>query len=243
MSDSAHIDDIDALKLFRRALWKFAEVANVALGDAESEMQRVLLWLETEQRSYWQHQLRVRHEALQKAKDALRQKKLYKDSTGKYPSAVDEEKAVALAQRRLEEAETKLAAVRRYIPRLQREIQLYKGATQRFATTVQVDLPSAVHALDRITAKLEEYVALSSETADSAAAGAGSAETMRITPALLDAASTTIAEPEPMPGGSPPAAPGAAVDDAGVRPPDPAKPQASTPSSSAPASSESPLSP
>ena len=195
MSDSARIDDIDVLKRFRRALWKFAETANVAIGDAESEAQRVLLWLETEQRSYWEHQLRLRYEALMKAKDALRQKKLYKDSTGKYPSAVDEEKAVALAQRRMEEAEQKIAAVRRYIPRLQRELQLYKGSVQRFATTVQVDIPSAVHTLDRVTAKLEDYVALSLETAEAAAVPAGSSESVRITPALLAAASTTIGDP------------------------------------------------
>ena len=60
MSDSAKIDDIDALKLFRRALHKFAEAANVSLGDAESEMNRVLLWLETEHRSYWEFQMRSR---------------------------------------------------------------------------------------------------------------------------------------------------------------------------------------
>lgn len=229
MSDSARIDDIEALKLFRRALWKFAETANVALGDAESEVQRVLLWLETEQRSYWEHQLRLRYEAVMKAKDALRQKKLFKDSTGKYPSAVDEEKAVALAQRRLEEAEQKVAAIRRYIPRLQRELQLYKGSVQRFATTVQVDVPSAVHTLDRVTSKLEEYVALSLEVPEPASAGTRSPESVRITPALLEAASTRIDDPgaaDPAgsggSGGSPPVAPSEKARDAGGIPPDPA---------------------
>ena len=193
MSDSARIDDIDALKLFRRALHRFAEAANVSLGDAESEMNRVLLWLETEQRSYWEFQMSQRHEALQKAKDALRQKKLYKDSTGKFPSAVDEEKAVRIAEARMEEAERKLAAVRRYTPRLQREIQSYKGAVQRLATTVQVDVPSAIHTLDRVVVKLEEYVAASTGTGDaSTGMRAGAGETVRVTPALLAAASDKI---------------------------------------------------
>jgi hypothetical protein len=224
MPESARIDDIESLKLFRRALWKFAETANVALGDAESEMQRVLLWLETEQRSYWQHQHRLRQDALMKAKDALRQKKLFKDSTGKYPSAVDEEKAVALAQRKLDEAEQKIAAIRRYVPLLRREIQMYKGSVQRFATTVQVDVPSAVHTLDRVTAKLEEYVALSLQPDGPAAAGAGAAETVRITPALLADASARIDDgPVPGPSGSP-----------GVSPanPDPADPDPAAPTTS-----------
>ena len=61
---------------------KFAEGACVALGDAESEIQRTQIWLETEQRSHWHNQVRVRTEKVTRAKEALRMKKLYKDATG-----------------------------------------------------------------------------------------------------------------------------------------------------------------
>ena len=40
MSNPARVESIEALKMFRRAIIKFAEAAMVAMGDAESEMQR-----------------------------------------------------------------------------------------------------------------------------------------------------------------------------------------------------------
>src|SRR5947207_1687086 len=117
----ARVTSIDALKHFRVALFKFSEAANVALGDAESEVQRVLMWLQLEQQQYWTTQIRKRHEFVEKCKDAVRQKKLFKDSSGRQQSAVDEEKALAIAQRRLDVAEQKLLATRRYAQRVQKD--------------------------------------------------------------------------------------------------------------------------
>src|SRR3954462_2439223 len=115
MSDFARVDSIDALRDFRAALWKFAEVAQVAMGDAESELSRTLMWLENEQTSYWAGQVRKRQMAVSAATEKLREKKLFKDASGRIPSAVDEEKALKIAKARLEQAEEKQAAVKKYI--------------------------------------------------------------------------------------------------------------------------------
>src|SRR5690554_528439 len=104
MAESARVESIEALKLFKRALWKFQESAGVALGEAEAEISRVLMWLENEQRSYWIGQVRNRQEAVAKAKEALRMKQVFKSSTGGRQSDVDEQKALQLALRRLAEA-------------------------------------------------------------------------------------------------------------------------------------------
>ena len=156
---SARVDSIDSIKLFRIALLKFAEACSVAMTDAESEMHQTQNWLDNEQLSHWQSQIRKRTELLGRAKEALRMKKLFKDSSGRTPSAVEEEKAVRLAQARLEEAEQKLVATKKYSRVLQREIQNYKGSIQRFATTVESDVPVAVAQLDAMAAALETYVA------------------------------------------------------------------------------------
>src|SRR6266567_4534027 len=110
--------------MFRTVLVKFAEHVQVALGDAEGEMARVLVQLETELPTYWSGQVRKRHEAVEKCKDAVRQKKLFKSPSGSTQSAVEEEKALRMAQKRYEEAEEKLKNVRRYTPRLQKEISI-----------------------------------------------------------------------------------------------------------------------
>lgn len=159
---TARVHNLEALKQFKAALWKFQEIANVALTDAESDMQRTSIWLETEQRAYWAGQFRKRHEAVEKAKQAMREKQLYKDASGARSSAIDELKILQAAQRQLVEAEQKVAAIKKYIPKMQKETQAYRGGVQRFASTVQHDVPVAIDKLDQMLATLEAYVSLGS---------------------------------------------------------------------------------
>jgi hypothetical protein len=161
MSGFARIDSVDSLRQFRTVLVKFAEHAQVALGDAEGEMQRVLVWLETEASTYWSGQIRKRHDWVEKCKEAVRQKKLFKSPTGSTQSAVEEEKALRAAMKKEEEAVEKLKNVRRYVPRLQKEISIYKGGVQRLTTTVSADIPLAISRLDKMVQALDAYAALS----------------------------------------------------------------------------------
>lgn len=158
MSRGARVDSIDAMRHFRTALVKFQESANVAMGDAESEMHRAHTWLENEQRQHWQREIRKGQELVMRCKEAVRMKQLFKDSSGSRPSAVDEEKALRAAQRKLEEAEHKLANVKRHMSKLPKEVQTYKGSVQRFATSVQQDIPLALARLQDMVAKLDQYV-------------------------------------------------------------------------------------
>jgi hypothetical protein len=156
----ARVDSIDALRHFRVAIIKFAEAANVALSDSEGEVSRTLMWLQMEQPAYWEGQIRKRHEMVQRCKEAVRQKKLFKDSTGRTQSAVDEEKRLAIAQRKLADAEQRLANTKRHSARLQKEYHMFKGAVMRLTTNVGNDLPNAVATLDRMAQSLDAYVSL-----------------------------------------------------------------------------------
>ena len=165
MSSGARVDSIDALKVFRVALVKFGEEANAALASAEAELQRTVGWLERDQMSYWTFQLRKRQEGLSRAQEALRQKKIFPDAAGRFPTPVEEEKAVRKWKAAVEEAELKLANCRKYARLLQKAIMDYKGGVQRFAADVQVETPNAVARLDRMVEKLEAYVALNAGVA------------------------------------------------------------------------------
>jgi hypothetical protein len=170
MPEGARIDSIETLKAFKAALWKFQEAAQRALGDAESDVNRVLMWVENEQDSYWQGQIRKAEQAVVRCKEAVRMKKVFKDATGRQQSAVDEEKALQIAQKRLAEAQSKLVLVRMWTRRLQKEIEMYKGGVQRFATSLQSELPSAAAHLESLGAKLDAY--LSVQPADAGVAEA-----------------------------------------------------------------------
>jgi len=156
----ARVESVDAIKAFRRAWLKFAEVANVALTEAEADAHQTFRWLETEQRSYWANQVRKSTDLVSRCEEALRHKRIFKDAAGRTPSAVDEEKALAKAKRMKEIADEKLENVRKNTPRLSREIMIYKGQAQRLATFVAADIPTAAGKLDKIVGALEAYVAL-----------------------------------------------------------------------------------
>ncbi|HOW19739.1 MAG TPA: hypothetical protein PLC79_11935, partial [Phycisphaerae bacterium] len=135
------------------------EVAARVLSDADAEMQRMRIWLETEQHSYWRNQIQKRSELVARAKDAVLSKKLYKNIDGTRAAAIEEEKALQLAVRRLEEANHKFENVRRYTQRLQKELLLYQGQVQRLANAVQTEVPMAAARLEDLVASLEAYVA------------------------------------------------------------------------------------
>ncbi len=176
MSTSAKVQSIDSIKEFRAYMVKFQESASTAMTEAESDINRTLSWLEGEQTNFWQGQLKKRQEALAKAEEALRFKRLYKDSSGSTPSAVDEMKAVQAAKKNLVEAQQKLANVKGWIRRLGKEVTLYRGGVARFTNDVNAGIPQAVAHLGVTIEMLEKYVGLGvavPETAMGEAVGAG----------------------------------------------------------------------
>lgn len=157
---SAKVDSIDAIKNFKIALIRFAETGMIALSAAEGEATRVQLWLQLDQPAYWKSQLRKRQEELTRANEAYRAKAMFKDSSGRTPDVSQELKAVQTAKRRIEEAEWKIAAVKRHKLRLDKEIQNFKGGVQRLSADVTTEIPRAAERLERIFAKLDSYVSL-----------------------------------------------------------------------------------
>jgi type II secretory pathway pseudopilin PulG len=175
MSEGARVESIESLQRMHVALVKFSEAIAIALADAEGELSRTQVWLETEQLSHWQGEIRKRHDTLERAKEAVRMKKLFKDSSGRTPSAVEEEKAARLAQQRLEEAQRKLEATKKYTKVLQREIQNYKGGVQRLATSLADGVPTALQTLSSYSEQLRRYVGYGPAAATSEASAPGDA--------------------------------------------------------------------
>lgn len=163
---NAKVISVDAIKHFRAALIKFAEHVNAALGNADSDVNRALTWLDMDAKAYWQSEGRKAQQKLAQAQEALRMKTLYKNIDGTTPSAVDEKKEVAKWKARLELCQQKLVNVQRYTNLIQRESVMYKGAVQRFATTIQSGVPRGVAKLDRVMAAIERYVQAQPEAGD-----------------------------------------------------------------------------
>jgi hypothetical protein len=230
MSNQVRVQDLDVFRQFRVALLKFAQAADQALTGADAHVARTRLWLENEQTRYWQLQLRKRTEAVVAAKDAVRQKKLYRDSTGRTPSAVEEEKILARCVAAVAEAEQKSAAVRKAIPVLEKASGLYRSGVARLATDISSEVPNAVALLDRLAASLDEYAEIGLAPAGEAPAAADAlaadgsmarGDTAAVTPA--PPAAPAAPEAPPAADAAPPADPAAA---AAPLPPSPTSPEA-----------------
>ncbi len=165
MSEQAQVEDSEVFNALRAALLKFAQAADSALGNADTQISRTLAWLEVEQNTFWQHQCRARAEAVTKAKEAVRQKKLFKDASGRTPGAVEEEKALAKCLVALENAQKKLEATRKWKPRLEKEADLFRGGVARLRRCVGDDIPRAVALLERLALSVEQYVQIEAPAA------------------------------------------------------------------------------
>lgn len=164
MGERAAIESLEALTGFRADLCKSAESIAVALAESEAEIQRTLSWLQQDQRNYWKRQLSKRAELHARAKSVLKRKQLMKTPMGGRYSTIEDEKAVALAERRLEEAKQKQENVKRWTRLLDEESFSYKAVAQGLGQIVDVDVPNALASVANMIVALEAYAAPAAPT-------------------------------------------------------------------------------
>jgi hypothetical protein len=155
----AHVT-LDALRDFRIAMIKFIETVAMGLSDADSDILRTANWLDLEQIPYWTVQIRKRQELVTRCQDAVRQKLLYKDSTGGRQSAIDEQKALKKAERLLLEAQEKLVASRQYYRRIQKAHLEYRGQVAKLNLSLTGTLAECVAKLQSLQNTVAQYAAI-----------------------------------------------------------------------------------
>lgn len=171
MSEGAKVDDLDVFRVVKAALLKFRGNADTILLNADAEISRTKAWLEGEQLAYWQVQIRKRTEAVSRAKEAIRQKQIFKDSSGRTPSTFHEEKILRAAIAALEHAEARLVITRKSVPLLEKQTELYRSGVQGLGSSLVSEFPKAVAALERMATTLDEYVTLAASAGASAPDG------------------------------------------------------------------------
>ena len=159
--ERADVRSIDAIAHFRADLIEFIDAGRSILGEAESDIEKTIIWLERERVNHWTFQLRKRNELVSRAKSELFRKQTQSSAKDSRPSVVDEKRALRRAEMRLEEAQKRMQATKRWIRALQRELALYKGNVSSFSAAIDRELPHASALLKKMTENLEKYLALS----------------------------------------------------------------------------------
>jgi hypothetical protein len=197
MSNSqANVHSIDALKDLRTAMALYGEDTLAALGAIEAEVRRTVRWLQEERPYYWQEQIKRRREQVSLAKAEVFRRQLQKrpDYT---PPMSEQMENLRRAEASLQDAEKRLAMVRKWQPALQHAVLEYHASVQRLKDLAAADVPSAVNLLTRLIDALEAYLRVQppSGTGIEPAVGRATPELEAIATRILDEP-VAVAEPE-----------------------------------------------
>jgi hypothetical protein len=168
MSDSANVRSIEAIAAFRVALTNFSEDARNALGATDMEIRRMRDWLQRDQLVYWQGQIKRRNELLSIARTELHRRRLQASNSDAI-SDTEQKENLRVAQRRLEEAEQKVALIKRLVPVFEHATSEYRSASQPLGDTLTGSLINSLSLLARVVTSLESYLAVAPPSAPVAA--------------------------------------------------------------------------
>ncbi|MGL5097939.1 MAG: hypothetical protein ACRDD1_20300, partial [Planctomycetia bacterium] len=130
-----------------------------ALTGTAMDIRRVVEYIMSDRKGYWTKALSDRREELAVAKADLARRKM-QGSPDRPVDLTEQKKNLDRAERRLEEAEEKLAAIKKWSRALVPAIEEYDGHARRLATLLEGRPPMAVLELDRCISAVEAYLAL-----------------------------------------------------------------------------------
>ena len=153
----ARVLDLKAIEKFKGSMVEFGDTVKIALIEADSEIERAIVWLERDRIQHWRRQIQKRQELVTRAKSALYRKQMQGNDKDGRPSVVDEKVELARSLKHLKSAEERLEHTKRWRNRLEREYALYKGQVQSLSGMAERDVPMAVALLGKILEHLEAY--------------------------------------------------------------------------------------
>jgi len=157
MSSQATVHSIDALKELRTALALYGDDTLGALGAVEAEVRRTMRWLQDERPYYWQEQIKRRREQVAMARSELFRRQLQKRADYTPPMSEQKEN-LRKAEASLQDAEKRLAMVRKWQPLYKQAVLEYHASIQRLKDLSAGDVPRAVNLLTRLIDALEAYL-------------------------------------------------------------------------------------
>ena len=159
MSEEGHVRvlDLKTIEKFKGSMAKFGDTVKVALIEADSEIERAIVWLERDRIQHWRRQIQKRQELVTRAKSALYRKQMQGSEKDGRPSVVDEKVELARSPKHRKSAEEGLQHTKQWRNRLAREYALYKGQIQSLSGMAGRNVPMAVALLGKILEHLEAY--------------------------------------------------------------------------------------
>jgi len=153
MSERAKVGSLEAIEAFRASLVVYIAQARAALEEVSSDAIRVRLWIENDQRRFWEAEARRRQRQMEEAQQALFSARLSRFSTG----VSLEQLAMQRARRAVEAADQKLHTLKRWDRDFDGVVQPLVKQMEKLHTMLSNDLIKGVAELDRMIETLSEY--------------------------------------------------------------------------------------
>jgi cob(I)alamin adenosyltransferase len=168
MAERSHVTSIDAIESFRAALIVYLSKARPTIEEVSNELTRMRVWLETDQRTRWEKEIRSLTLKLEQAQQELFAARLSKLQT----ASVVQELAVQRLRRRLREAEEKLETTRKWGRALEDRTDPLVKEIENLHSFLTIDMTRAAAHLDQVVKALEAYASVAQPGPASPAAAA-----------------------------------------------------------------------
>ena len=171
MADRAKVTSVEAIESFRANLILYLPKARGALEEMSSEVLRTRLWLQIDQKGYWERQFRLRSRELERAQAELFGARLSKIQTATAAQQI----AVSKARRALRESETKLQALRKWDRDLENRTDPMVKQLEQLNDFLIRDMVRAVASLAQMVKTLQAYGSVTPPAGSAGSAGSDQA--------------------------------------------------------------------
>ncbi len=153
MAERAQVTSVEAIEAFRAALIIFLSKARPTLEEVSHDVMRTKLWVQNDQRNYWNKELRIRARALERAQAELFSARLsnLQEATGL------QEMAFHRAQRAVREVEAKQAMLKKWDRELENRTEPMLKLVDHLHGYLTTDLTRAAAYLGEVVKALEAY--------------------------------------------------------------------------------------
>ena len=159
MPQKAHVTSLEALELFRSNLIVYLSQARPALDEISAEVMRLRVWLEDEQRLFWEKQMKRRSKELEQAQQALFSARL---GTLRKETAA-EQFAVHRAKEAVVQAELKLRILGKWSRDFEGRVQPMVKQMEKLHMVLSNDMVKAVTYLNQAINTLAAYAEIALE--------------------------------------------------------------------------------
>lgn len=157
MAERAQVTSVEAIESFRAALIVFLSKARPTLEEVSHDVLRTKLWVQTDRRSHWEKELRLRARALERAQAELFSARLsnLQEATGV------QEMVFHRAQQAIREVEAKQAMVKKWDRELENRSEPMLKLVDQLHGFLTTDMVRAVAYLAEVVKALEAYADIS----------------------------------------------------------------------------------